>query len=80
MISKMLSYASLSNFKAFVSVVQGVLAQEVWAFSIAMYGKMGWGGGGLVAHQHGCHHINLYKTSTLSGHNFDIVKCMNIKF
>ena len=51
------SQASLPNFKAFGSVVEELLAQEVWTFSIPMHGK--WARGHLVAHQHGCYYIHM---------------------
>ena len=79
MICKMSYHASLSNFQESGSVVEELSAKEVETFSIVSYGKISW-------RAFACPPTWLppYKPiqifQSLGAHNFDVVKCINIRF
>ena len=71
-------YVSLSNFKAFGSLVEELLAIEVETFSIIPHGEMGWcppGGNSSWLPPYKPKQIFL----SLSGRNFDIIERINIR-
>ena len=52
------------NLKSFGATKTELRAKEVREFSIMLYEKMAWGHS--LAHHHGCHNINVWRSSKLS--------------
>ena len=60
---KTIQRVSVPNLKSFGPTKTQLQAKEVGEFSIMLYGKMGRGRS--LAHQHGCHNINVWRFSKL---------------
>ena len=64
MIYKTTKPVSVPNLKSFRRMKTQLQAKEVGEFSIMLYGKMGWGHS--LAHEHGCHNINVWRFQTFA--------------
>ena len=58
---KIIQCVSVPNLKLFGSIKTELRAKEVGEFFITLYEKLGWGHS--LAHQHGCHNINVKRSS-----------------